>query len=104
MRKGNNRRVVLKHRLKEGERRYPAFIHKNTNSNFSVSFPDLPGCVSVGSSWFEIIANAKEALQFHIDGMIEDGEEIPLPSSDVSSEKNVTTTLISVHVRQICRQ
>jgi len=89
----------LKNCLKGDEhRRYPAFIRKD-KGNFGVSFPDLPGCVSGGSSWSEIMANAKEALQFHIDGMIEDGEEIPLPSSNISREKGMTTTLISVRIR-----
>jgi len=48
--------------------------------DFGVSFPDFPGCVSAGKTMNEAIENAKEALIFHIEGMIEDGEDIPEPT------------------------
>jgi len=60
---------------------YIALIHKDADSEFGVSFPDLPGCVSVGATLEEARANAEEALLLHIDGMVEDGESIPAPST-----------------------
>lgn len=60
---------------------YIALIHKDADSEFGVSFPDLPGCVSVGATLEEARANAEEALALHVDGMIEDGETIPAPST-----------------------
>lgn len=60
---------------------YIALIHKDADSEFGVSFPDLPGCVSVGATLEEARANAEEALALHVDGMIEDGEAIPAPST-----------------------
>jgi predicted RNase H-like HicB family nuclease len=60
---------------------YIALIHKDTDSEFGVSFPDLPGCVSVGATMEEARINAEEALALHVDGMIEDGEAIPAPST-----------------------
>jgi predicted RNase H-like HicB family nuclease len=60
---------------------YLALIHKDPSSDFSVSFPDFPGCVTAGKSIEEARLMAEEALAFHIEGMIEDGEQIPAPSS-----------------------
>jgi predicted RNase H-like HicB family nuclease len=60
---------------------YVALIHKETDSDFGVSFPDFPGCITAGSTLDEARAMAEEALSFHIEGMIEDGETVPSPSS-----------------------
>lgn len=60
---------------------YIALIHKDADSEFGVSFPDLPGCISVGATMQEARANAEEALALHVEGMIEDGEPVPAPSS-----------------------
>lgn len=60
---------------------YIALIHKDTDSEFGVSFPDLPGCVSVGATMQEARANAEEALALHVEGMIDDGEPVPPPST-----------------------
>ena len=49
-------------------------------SGFDVVFPDFPGCVSAGSTVEEALANAAEALLFHMEGMVDDGEPIPEPS------------------------
>src|SRR6266852_8927265 len=59
---------------------YIAYLHKDSNSDFGVSFPDFPGCVTAGKSLDEARRRAPEALAFHIAGMIEDGEKIPKPS------------------------
>ena len=60
---------------------YIAIIHKDPKSDFGVSFPDLPGCVSAGRTIDEAKELAQEALSLHIQGMLEDGEEVPAPSS-----------------------
>ena len=62
-------------------RQYIALIHKDATSDFGVSFPDLPGCVTAGASLDEARDMAREALAFHLEGMAEDGEAIPEPSS-----------------------
>src|SRR5262245_40080201 len=59
---------------------YVALIHKDTDSDYGVSFPDLPGCVTAGATLDEAIAMAKEALALHIEGMLEDNENIPAPT------------------------
>ena len=59
---------------------YIAVIHKDLESDFGVSFPDFPGCVTAGSSIDEAKDMAHDALCLHIKGMLEDGESIPAPS------------------------
>ena len=58
-----------------------ALIRKDPGSDFGVSFPDLPGCVTAGSSLDEARDMAAEALALHLEGMAEDDEAIPEPSS-----------------------
>ncbi|HEY9160217.1 MAG TPA: type II toxin-antitoxin system HicB family antitoxin [Desulfomonilia bacterium] len=56
---------------------YIAVIHRDKDSDFGVSFPDFPGCITAGSTIDEAKDMAIEALDMHIKGMIEDGEVIP---------------------------
>lgn len=48
--------------------------------NWSAYVPDLPGCVSTGATRDEVLKNIREAIEFHIEGMKEDGEPIPAPT------------------------
>ncbi|BDA86653.1 HicB family protein [Aureimonas sp. SA4125] len=60
---------------------YIAIIHKDSDSDFGVSFPDFPGCISGGRDLDEARAMAGEALALHLVGMDADGDTIPEPSS-----------------------
>ena len=60
---------------------YIAYLHKDRDSDFGVSFPDFPGCVTAGKTLEEARRMAAEALALHLEGMIEDGEVVPEPSS-----------------------
>jgi len=60
---------------------YIAYLHKDAKSDFGVSFPDFPGCITAGKSLEEARRRAPEALAFHIAGMLEDGQKIPKPST-----------------------
>ena len=62
--------------------RYAIVIEK-AEDNFSAYVPDLPGCVATGASVTEIEAQIREAIEFHIEGLREDGAPIPEPSSQV---------------------
>ncbi|TGQ52321.1 hypothetical protein EN836_19560 [Mesorhizobium sp. M1C.F.Ca.ET.193.01.1.1] len=62
-------------------RRYVGLIHKETGSDYGVSFPDFPGVVSAGASVGEALELAEQALALHVAGIVEDGETIPDPSS-----------------------
>lgn len=57
--------------------KYIAYLHKDVNSDYGVSFPDFPGCITAGASAEEAQHEAAEALALHIAGMQEDGEVIP---------------------------
>jgi predicted RNase H-like HicB family nuclease len=59
---------------------YIAIVHKDPNSDFGVSFPDFPGCITAGRNIDEAKDLAQEALTLHIQGMIEDGGQLPVPS------------------------
>lgn len=62
-------------------RHFIALIHKDADSDFGVSFPDLPGVISAGTTLDEARTMATEALAFHLEGLAEDGEAVPEPSS-----------------------
>jgi predicted RNase H-like HicB family nuclease len=55
-------------------------LRKQTDSDFGVDFPDFPGCITAGETLEDARRMAAEALQLHIEGMIEDGDPIPAPS------------------------
>jgi len=56
-----------------------AVVIEQADGNWSAYVPDLPGCVSTGATPTEVIANIREAIELHIEGMIEDGEPVPPP-------------------------
>jgi predicted RNase H-like HicB family nuclease len=60
--------------------RYAIVIEKG-KANYSAYVPDLPGCVSVGGTLAEVKAEIRSAIEFHLQGMREDGLPIPPPSS-----------------------
>ena len=59
--------------------RYLAFIHGDEGLGFGISFPDFAGCVSDGGTVEDAIRHGSEALSFHVEGLIGDGEAIPPP-------------------------
>ncbi len=62
--------------------RYAIVIEK-AESNFSAYVPDLPGCVATGQTVEKTEISIREAIEFHLDGMSEDGLSTPVPSSRV---------------------
>jgi predicted RNase H-like HicB family nuclease len=56
---------------------YIGLIHKQADSHFGVSFPDFPGVATAGTTLDDARAIAEEALAFHVEGLVEDGEAIP---------------------------
>lgn len=62
--------------------RYAIVIEK-AEGNYSAYVPDLPGCVATGSSIMDVEKQIREAIEFHLDGLREDGAPIPPPSSQV---------------------
>ena len=68
--------------------KYPVVIHKDENSDYGVTFPDLPGCFSAGETIEEALANAQEAAECHIEGILIDSEPIPAPARISNHTKN----------------
>jgi predicted RNase H-like HicB family nuclease len=62
-------------------KRYLVVYAKCKGSNFSGHAPDVPGCVSTGDTLVEMESMMREALEFHLSGMLEDGESIPEPTT-----------------------
>ncbi|MFI5382308.1 MAG: type II toxin-antitoxin system HicB family antitoxin [Tepidisphaerales bacterium] len=60
---------------------FPIVIHKERDSAYGVTVPDLPGCISAGDTLEEAIGMVREAIELHLEGMIEDGQAIPTPKS-----------------------
>jgi predicted RNase H-like HicB family nuclease len=58
-------------------RTYLVVFAKCTGSNFSGHAPDVPGCVAAGDTLDEMTVQMREALEFHLEGMAEDGEMAP---------------------------
>lgn len=58
-------------------RRYPIVIHKDPDSAYGVTVPDLPGCFSAGDTLEEALKQAREAIEFHIECLLLDGDPIP---------------------------
>ncbi len=57
-------------------------VIEKTDTGFSAYSPDLPGCVSTGATRPEVEVNMREAIEFHLEGMQEEGYPIPQPSAD----------------------
>jgi predicted RNase H-like HicB family nuclease len=62
--------------------RYAIVIEKAT-SNYSAYVPDLPGCVATGQTIEETEQQIREAIEFHLQGLREDGLPVPSPQSQV---------------------
>jgi predicted RNase H-like HicB family nuclease len=69
--------------------RYLVVVERG-KSGFGAYVPDLPGCIAAGDSEDEVLALIREAIEFHIEGLREHGEQVPAPSSS-SAEVEVGT-------------
>lgn len=60
--------------------RYLVVVEKGPTS-FGAYVPDLPGCIAVGETREEVLTSIHEAIEFHLEGLKEDGQPIPPPTS-----------------------
>ena len=60
-----------------------AIVVEQAAGNFSAYVPDLPGCVATGESQEEAQSQIREAIEFHLEGLRQDGARIPKPTSKV---------------------
>jgi predicted RNase H-like HicB family nuclease len=80
---------------------YIALLRKESRSDYGVEFPDFPGCVTAGRTLEEARRMAAEALRFHIEGLMQDGERLPVPSpldaiADDPANDDATAFLVDV--------
>ena len=61
--------------------RYPVVVHKDPESDYGVTVPDLPGCFSAGETMDEAFQEVVEAIECHLEGLLMDGEPIPTPQA-----------------------
>jgi len=54
-------------------------VIEETDTGFSAYSPDLPGCVATGSTREEVEKTMKESIEFHLDGLREEGYQVPSP-------------------------
>ncbi len=62
--------------------KYTVIIEKG-DGGYGAYVPDLPGCIAAGDTKEEVIKLIQEAIEFHIEGLKEDGQNIPEPSSTI---------------------
>ena len=78
-----------------------AVVFEKAPNNWGAYAPDVPGCVSVGDTWEEMLEMIQEALTFHIESMLEDGD--PVPEATMSIEEAIAyhLELASEDIREI---
>jgi antitoxin HicB len=56
---------------------YTVVVHSAEEGGYWVDVPSLPGCFSQGETIDEAMKNAREAIELHIQGLKDDGQEVP---------------------------
>ncbi len=62
-----------------------AVVLERTDNNYAAYVPDLPGCVATGRTREEVEGRIREAIGLHLEGMREDGEIPPRPTTSVAT-------------------
>ncbi|NWC94781.1 MULTISPECIES: type II toxin-antitoxin system HicB family antitoxin [unclassified Pseudomonas] len=57
--------------------KFPVVMHKDAESDCSLTVPDIPGCFSAGATFSEALDNVREALALHLEGLVADEERLP---------------------------
>ena len=60
-----------------------AVVFEQTPNNYGAYAPDVPGCISTADTWDEMLAMIREALTFHTEFLIEDGDPVPEPTMSI---------------------
>lgn len=89
--------------------KYPIVIHKEPDSDHEVMVPDLLGCVATGVTVEEALSHAIEAIESHIKGLLQEGEDLPLPQTvDFHREqkhyRSGVWSLVNVNVNKLAKQ
>lgn len=68
--------------------RFPVIVHKDPDSDYGVTVPDLPGCFSAGVTFDDALHEVVEAIECHLEGLLLDGETIPSPKTIEEYQNN----------------
>ncbi len=68
--------------------RFPVVLHSDDGVKYGVTVPDLPGCFSAGETFDEALDSVLEAINLHLEGLVEEGQEIPLPRPIAEHQRN----------------
>lgn len=68
--------------------RFPVVLHTDDGVRFGVTVPDLPGCFSAGDTFDEALDSVVEAIDLHLEGIVEDGGEVPVPRAIAAHRAN----------------
>jgi predicted RNase H-like HicB family nuclease len=68
--------------------RFPVVLHSDDGVRFGVTVPDLPGCFSAGDTFDEALDSVLEAIDLHLEGIVEEGGEVPVPHAIAEHRAN----------------
>ena len=68
--------------------RFPVVLHTDDGVRFGVIVPDLPGCFSAGDTFDEALDSVHEAIELHLEGLIEEGGDVPVPRAIAAHRAN----------------
>jgi predicted RNase H-like HicB family nuclease len=89
--------------------RYPIAIETGDAKHaYGVAVPDLPGCFSAGDTMDDSLTNAREAILLHLEGLLDDGQPVPKPSTieplrSKRSYRGWTWAIVDVDVSELGR-
>jgi predicted RNase H-like HicB family nuclease len=76
-----------------------AVVIEKAAGNHSAYVPDLPGCIATGDTVEVVEREIRDAIRFHIDGLVQDGEPVPAPTSIADTSRREAHASISRHRR-----
>lgn len=68
--------------------KYPVVLHTDDDAHYGVTVPDLPGCFSAGDGVEDALQSVLEAIDLHLEGLVEDGGDVPLPRNIAEHQAN----------------
>jgi len=68
--------------------RFPVVLHTDDGVRYGVTVPDLPGCFSAGDTFDEALDSVHEAIELHLEGLIEEGGDVPVPRAIAAHRAN----------------
>jgi len=68
--------------------RFPVVLHTDDGVRYGVTVPDLPGCFSAGDTFDDALDSVVEAIDLHLEGLTEEGDDIPVPQPLFAHRQN----------------